>query len=722
MTRTPHILALLAVLGWALPAPAGAEVLARQNGVVVERAGASGPWTLANGTVELTVGFDARHRLTVQGPSLSGTDVRVVEPSQEAALVLNGRQVALSNAAQQSTRLVGVAVTGQGSGLRLDLTFASSSPAARITRSYACFPAVPVLEVWTEVTVPKGSAALSVDSPVVWRVSTSAQELSWLRGLHAPEQTGGSFSLERQYVGAGDSLRLEATGRSTEAAVPWFTASRDGQTVFGGLMWSGRWALTADGDPDSALVSFSLPDVSVRATLDHPFVSPHGFLGVVAGGEASVAAAMRQFLIDIVRDGRGFDPLVTYNTWFAHGTRINADVVAREIEAASRIGAELFQLDAGWHEGSKADGFFDFDHGLGNWRADTGRFPDGIRPLADLAHERGMRFGLWVEPERVDLAALGHPESAAESWLATSGGRYRPDVAEDEERTAQICLAHPAARQWVLDQLIRLIEEYGVDYIKWDNNAWVLCDREGHDHGGSDGDVAHVQGLYAILAELRARYPTLLIENCSGGGARIDLGLARYTDVGWMDDRTAPSLHVRHNLQGLSTMLPPAYLLSYAMSGSGERLDEGGDLGWLTRSRMLGVLGLTYRSQDLDDDAAAALGREVETYKQLRGVLRDASAALLTEQTSEQSAPAWDATLAVTTSGAAVLFAFQNDGAAERLTVFPVLLLPDVEYEVTSIDGRPAVRATGHELMEAGIELQEGRSQAQVLLLTPQGQ
>ena len=65
--------------------------------------------------------------------------------------------------------------------------------------------------------------------------------------------------------------------------------------------------------------------------------------------------------------------------------------------------------------------------------------------------------------------------------------------------------------------------------------------------------------------------PTLLIENCSGGGNRLDLGLMRYTDVGWMDDRTSPSAHVRHNLQGLTTFLPPAYLLSYLIGHATSR-------------------------------------------------------------------------------------------------------------------------------------------------------
>src|SRR5207237_6367330 len=99
-----------------------------------------------------------------------------------------------------------------------------------------------------------------------------------------------------------------------------------------------------------------------------------------------------------------------------------------------------------------------------------------------------------------------------------------------------------------------------------------------HSHGSTDGNFAHVHGLYAMLATLRERYPELLIENVSGGGNRLDVGMLRYTDVAWMDDRTAPSVHVRHNIEGLSAVFPPAYLLSFVTDQDAEPLHDAPDL------------------------------------------------------------------------------------------------------------------------------------------------
>ena len=88
----------------------------------------------------------------------------------------------------------------------------------------------------------------------------------------------------------------------------------------------------------------------------------------------------------------------------------------------------------------------------------------------------------------------------------------------------------------------------------------------------------------------------------SGGGNRLDVGMLRYTDVAWMDDRTAPSVHVRHNLQGLSAVFPPAYLLSFVTDHDTEPLHDAPDLSLYFRSRMGGALGLCFRGDSFTDE------------------------------------------------------------------------------------------------------------------------
>ena len=104
------------------------------------------------------------------------------------------------------------------------------------------------------------------------------------------------------------------------------------------------------------------------------------------------------------------------------------------------------------------------------------------------------------------------------------------------------------------------------------------------------------------------------------------------TDAAWMDVRSYPSSHVRHNLEGLISALPPGYLLSFVIAGDGEEIDMGNDLWNIMRSRMPGVLGMTFRTGNLGDDALVTLAGEIQRYKAYRDLLKGASATLLSRQ------------------------------------------------------------------------------------------
>jgi hypothetical protein len=108
-------------------------------------------------------------------------------------------------------------------------------------------------------------------------------------------------------------------------------------------------------------------------------------------------------------------------------------------------------LDAGWYPGGT--GKADFSTGLGSWTVDSRRFPAGLGPLGDYARSLGMKFGVWVEPERVATTTVNRNGLARERFLATDGGRYNAGVKNEHADTAQICLADAEARQWVLGQL-----------------------------------------------------------------------------------------------------------------------------------------------------------------------------------------------------------------------------------------------------------------------------
>jgi alpha-galactosidase len=563
----------------------------------------------------------------------------LVEGVTDAPVVIEGQQIVLGDREDEGVFFAGARSEEYRGGIRLSLVFNLPELNARVLRNFAAYPGTPVVESWFEVERLDGDQPVEASSLAAWRVGVNGRDLRWRHGLEMGGDPDVAFREEVRTLGEGEVVEIGSPARSTQTTLPWITVSTPAGTLFAGLMWSGPWRLTARGDASGVQVDAGLVDTTSTVPAGQALEGPHGFFGVVDGGDAAVAAAMRTFLVDGLRAGRGFPALVTYNTWFSHGVQIDDGIVAREAHEAALAGVELFQLDAGWYPGAGRTGRYDFTSGLGTWEVDSTRFRRGLRGVADVVHDHGMRFGLWVEPERVDLSQVGGPGGPPERWLATNGGAYRPGFANEEAGHGQICLAHPDAYQWVLAHLARLVEQDGVDYLKIDLNDWVNCTRDGHGHGPADGPFAHVRALYRLLETLRQRFPELLIENCAGGGNRIDLGLARFTDAGWMDDRTTPSAHVRHNFHGLASMLPPSYLLSYVMAAEGESLDTQGDVALLTRSRMGGVLGLAYSADEVSEGGFVMLEREVAVYKRVRDLVGTDSVVLHTAQPSTDHGP-----------------------------------------------------------------------------------
>lgn len=678
-------------------------------------------WTVASAVVSMSVGFGADGSLVVQrlAPSQRGPNF-IVDPVADSTFLLDGQPRRLADEAGSGMRFVMATGDAYRSGVVLGLLFSTTGGnPVNITRHYAAFPGSPIIETWMDVErIDGGSSTLAqVES---WRLGVPSGVVDWVSGLQAPGEQRGPFTRQHAQLAPGESMTIGAEGRSTEQALPWVTLVANDHTILGGIMWSGTWNLTFDSSNRGLRFAAGLGSTATTLQPGAVFELPHVLFGVVAGDRAQASAAMSGFAVNVLRGGRSFAPHVTYNTWFTFGARIDEPRIRHEMDVAATLGVELFQLDAGWYVGAGEQGRFDFTTGLGSWRVDTSRFPGGLGSLAARAHELGMRFALWVEPEHVDLATVGQGEGPREEWLVTRDGEYTPGSPGQGRNDAQICLAHPDARQWVLEHLTALVAENGVDYLKWDNNIWVNCNREGHGHGADDGNFAHVRALYELLAELRARFPELLVENCAGGGNRIDLGLLQYSDVAWMDDRTSPSAHVRHNLQGLSAMLPPGYLLSYVMDGGVERIEGSDDLALLVRSRMPGVLGLAFDGSRLGAETLAQLSKQIGDYKRLRDLVADGSATLLTDQASIDTPPPWDVVQTTGADGRLALFVFQNDESANEIVLRPSGVSREASYQIETLDGAVVATMTGAELLTTGFTAHgDTDSAAQVFLLTP---
>jgi len=710
--RALTLIALLAAFGVVSPAQAASVTLVKAGDASIARDADAGTWMLAAGGATLTLAADTKIPFQVVSLATASNKPWIATATADATVTVNGQTLALSS---DAFFFDGSQYTGNGAHLQLDLAFGVRNTGLRVTRHYAVTSTVPAFETWMTYEAQLGPVSISdLNAFQLTIPNGTVRYVTGLMGDTADVDHASAFTRRSKTLSDGERFTLGAVGRSSEQTVPWLTVDGPSDEFFAALLWSGAWSLSAARSGTTLALSLGLAPMTT--TIVNAVDGPHAIYGVVRGSVAPASAAARSFVVQTLRDGAPLAPLVTYNTWFAYGTAIDQATMQAEMASAAALGVELFVMDAGWYTGAGAAGSFDFDSGLGTWEPDRDRFPDGFGALTDYAHSLGMKFGIWVEPERVNLSVVGAP-GPEEAWLVTAGGHYGSDHA------GMICLASDAARAWLLDRLSTLIETARPDYLKWDNNMWITCDRDGHGHGAKDGNFAQVSGLYSLLATLRAKYPSLAIENVSGGGNRLDFGLMRYSDVAWMDDRTAPASHVRHNVEGLTAVFPPAYLLSFVLDNTAESMHDPADLALYMRSRMAGTLGLCFLTGGLATNDATHIAQQIATYKSVRATIARAAGVLMGSQVTDQKPPAWDV-LQETASGTPAQFliwAYQSDPSVAKVNVKPNGLTAATTYQVRSMDQGILGTAKGSDLVANGIDIVGSPASAShLIVITPQ--
>ncbi|MGB7817247.1 MAG: alpha-galactosidase [Ornithinibacter sp.] len=299
-------------------------------------------------------------------------------------------------------------------------------------------------------------------------------------------------------------------------------------------------------------------------------------------------------------------PLVL-NTWEAVYFQTDLDHLKRIAEVGASIGVERFVLDDGWF-GSRRDD----RRGLGDWQVSGDVWPDGLAPLVTHVRSLGMEFGLWFEPEMVNLdsdVVRAHPD-----WvLGPVAGAPLPS-----RHQHLLDLANPAACEHVLEAMSALVSEYSIDFIKWDHNR-DLHEAVRTDSTGIDRPAvaAQTRAVYALLDTLRERHPRLEIESCSSGGARVDLGVLTRTDRVWTSDcNDALERIAIQRWTGL--LVPPERMGSHVGPPRAHTTHRELDLSLRMLVALQGHAGLEWDVTECSEDELGALRDWADLYRELR--------------------------------------------------------------------------------------------------------
>lgn len=480
--------------------------------------------------------------------------------------------------------------------------------------------------------------------------------------------------------------------------------------MWAGLEWSGRWRMLFGTMEDWRFLFRAGPIVRDLVLAPGETIRlPRVHLGVFTGGPEAATNSIRRYVAEVLApDVEGERPhaMVAYDHWFGIEQEVTEEVLVAQVGRAAELGCEYFVVDAGWYGGSSERFFL----GIGNWeRVDEVKFPRGLEPLSEYVRSKGMRFGLWFEPERARVGSDWAREHADWYWSL-------PD-----SRYLILDLTRTDAQDGLIAMLSRWVARLDIRWLRWDSNQapgpfWDAVDPTGK------VQFAYVDGLYRVLDTLLARHPNLLIDNCAGGGQRIDFGTLRRAATTVISDH-AEDPHVCRAMQtGGARVFPANYMNSSIYIGPDDPEEHVGPLELI--SRMAGSLTLCGHVAHWSRRHTRRMVRLLDGYRTFRHLLMKDFYALAGCPSADgrpRGPEDWDVVQFIDpTTSEAVILAYRVRGHVDRAKVFPKGLGPEVTYKIGNpFAGGKTRTVLGKVLMNEGLRLSLAPESALVRRLLP---
>lgn len=503
-------------------------------------------------------------------------------------------------------------------GTQTDITLADPVYGTRVVMHYVAYADENIIKTWTDIT--------NTEKKPVRLAKYASSMLHLTGGKYFLSEFSGNWADEAHITTLPLAFGKKVMDSKLGARVNLFTppmfilslgepATEDnGQVLLGQLGWTGNFRFTFEVDEEDNLrvISGINPYFSeYQLAKGETFTTPEFYFTLSQQGLSHASLSFHNWARRYQLKDGDKQRLTLLNNWEATYFNFNQERLEGLMDDAVRLGVDLFLLDDGWF-GNKYPRKND-TQGLGDWQETREKLPDGVARLVEAAQERGIKFGIWIEPEMVNPKSELYERH--KNWVITLPNRdeyyFRNQLVLD--------LSNPEVQEFVFGVVDGLMTKYpDIAFFKWDCNSPItniyspyLGAKQQHLY------VDYVRGLYRVLERIKAKYPDLPMMLCSGGSGRIDYKALSYFTEFWASDNTDPleRLYIQY---AYSFFYPAKAVCCHVTTWNSQT-----NIKFRTDVAMMGKLGFDIKLSDMSDDDLAYCREAVKNWKRLNPCLAD---------------------------------------------------------------------------------------------------
>lgn len=383
---------------------------------------------------------------------------------------------------------------------------------------------------------------------------------------------------------------------------------------------------------------------------------------------------------------------ILINNWEATYFDFDTDKLISIAKEASKLGIEMLVMDDGWFGHRDAD-----NSSLGDWFVYEDKLKGGLKYLVDEVNKLGMKFGIWFEPEMISPDSelyRQHPD-----WAIQINGR---DLTLCREQYV-LDYSRKEVRDYVFGMMKKILDSANIEYIKWDMNRQLTEVGSNALPAKRQRELWHryVLGLYELMDRLTTEYPDILLENCSGGGARFDAGMLYYSPQIWCSDDTdaIERLKIQH---GTSICYPCSAMGAHVSDCPNHTVGRNTPFATRGHVAMVGTFGYELDVTRISQTDRDMIPLQIEEFKKYNALVRTGDQYRIGNTFEDIE---WDAWMFVAKDKSEALFEFVQilgrPNERSRRIKLKGLDADAFYYE----ESDPNIKISGAALMNAGINI-----------------